>query len=64
MGAGRINENILNEIHNKCKNDKIMDSFLMELIYKEIESSGGLWKDIYKNLIESYYEKWGDRGEN
>lgn len=64
MANGRINENILNELHKKCSNDKTLDLFLNELIYKEIESHGGLWKDVYKSLIENYVDNGGKNSEN
>lgn len=60
MANGRINENILKELNTKCENNNTLGLFLNELIYKEIESRGGLWKDIYRNLIESYADKWGE----
>ena len=64
MDDSRINEQILKCIRINTKNDKVIEEFLIELIYEEAEHPGQWWwKDTYKKKIKEYSEKWGGRNE-
>ncbi len=65
MSKGGINEQILKCIKEICKNDKKIENFLIDIIYKEAEYSGHWhWKETYKQKIKEYLEKWSDDDEN
>lgn len=65
MNNGQVNERILKKIKNN-NNDKIINDFLIELLFEESEHSGQWWhhKECYKEKIKSSSEIWSDDDEN
>lgn len=59
MSDGRINEQILNWIKINSKDDKIIEDFLKDLIYEEVEHTRQWkWKDNYRKKIKKYSDEW------
>ncbi|HEY8363041.1 MAG TPA: hypothetical protein VIK77_09185 [Tissierellaceae bacterium] len=66
MGDVRINERIIKGIKECSEGDKIIENFLIDLIYEEAEHSGKWWKwmDKYEEKIERYVDNWSDANDN
>jgi len=59
--ADAINEDIIEQLKNKSKDDKQVKDFLVDMLYKEAENPPGWWfRDTYKSKIEEYVKDWGD----
>ena len=63
MSRNGINERILEGIRKTSEDDQILNDFLIELIYKEVEHPGW-WRELYRKLIEKYSDEWGDENED
>jgi hypothetical protein len=65
MNNTKINEQIIDGIREHCVNDKIMEKFLIELLFEEAEHPGQWWwKDTYKKNLEKYSAEWEVKNEN
>ena len=65
MNKIKVNEKILQGIKEKSGEDKVIEKFLIDLIYEEASHSGvWRWKEIYKQKIEKFSNEWGVTHEN
>lgn len=65
MNESRINEQILRWLKEHCKNDEVLEHFLKELIYEEVEHPGHWkWKDTYKDKIKKFSNERNAKNEN
>jgi len=65
MSNLKINERIIEGIRENSKDNKVMQDFLIDLIYEEAEHLGTWWyKDIYKKRIDKCSEDWEENNEN
>ena len=53
----RINERILDTLREKTQKDELIGKFLEELLFVESENPGW-FKELYRQKIEKYAEKW------
>lgn len=59
MIESSINEQILKWIKENSKNDEVLEKFLKELIYEEINRPGQWkWKDIYRDKVKKFSAEW------
>jgi len=59
-----INDSIIREIKKNSLNNKIIEKFLIEIVYGETEKSGGLKLDDYKKKIKEYSDKIKEDNDN
>jgi len=65
MSQSQINEKIIKCIIDQCKNNRMIEKFLLDLLIEEIEHSGFWhWKETYRKKIKEYLETWGSDNEN
>ncbi|MHC1572701.1 MAG: hypothetical protein ACXQTL_08195 [Methanosarcinales archaeon] len=65
MGDLKINERILESIRENSESDKVLENFLIELIYEEANHPGQWhWKETYRKLIDKHLADWGEGDEN
>jgi len=65
MGDFKINERILESIRENSEGDKVLENFLIDLIYEEANHPGQWWwKDTYRKLIDKYLADWREGYEN
>jgi hypothetical protein len=51
----KINQKIINEIDESCKEDKSLKGFLKDLLLTEAGQTGSWrWKEVYKKSISKY----------
>lgn len=51
----KINQKIIKEIDESCKDDKNLKGFLKNLLLTEADKTGSWrWKEIYKKSISKY----------
>jgi len=61
MSESRINEQILKWIKENCKDEKVLEDFLKEIIYEEVKHPGHWkWKETYKRKINEFSQKWSN----
>lgn len=61
----RINEQIIRWVRENSKNDKMIEEFIIDLIYEEAEHSiKGNWREIYKKKIKKYLKEQSESDEN
>jgi len=59
-----INDSIIREIKNNSLNNKIIEKFLIEIVYGETEKPIGLKLDDYKKKIKEYSDKIKEDNDN
>ena len=65
MSNIKINERILEAIKENSKDDRIIERFLIDLIYEEADHPGTWWwKEIYKRKVNKLFSKWEGDDEN
>jgi hypothetical protein len=63
MESIKISERILRGLKAESAGDKVIEEFLISLIYEEFSHSGQWqWNDSYKSLLEKCSNKW--EGQN
>ena len=61
----RINEQIIRWVRENSKNDKMIEEFIIDLIYEEVEHSiKGNWREIYRKRIRKYLKEQSESDEN
>ncbi len=65
MNNIKINEKIIKGIKEKCEGDKVIEKFLIDLLYEETTHSGQWqWNEIYKKQVDKYSKEWEKTNEN
>jgi hypothetical protein len=65
MNKIKINEKILDGIHENSGGDMIIENFLKELIFEEADHfAQWRWKEVYKKIVDKYSEHWEGNNEN
>ena len=65
MSEIKINDRILKGIRENSRGDDVIEGFLFELIYEEVEhASTWWWKDFYKKQVDKYSTIWEENNEN
>ena len=65
MNVPLINIQILNAIREKTAGDPLLQQFIKELLFEEIEHPSQWWfKDHYKRKIREHSQKWAPDNEN
>jgi hypothetical protein len=65
MGIPTVSQRILSGIKEKSEGDKLIEHFLVDLIYEEASHTGQWhWKEAYMRLVEGRSEEWGDTHED
>jgi hypothetical protein len=63
MADKRVNPTIIKTIRERSP-DKAVSDFLIDIVYEEVEHSGGVRKEAYLKKISEYSAKWGSDHEN
>jgi hypothetical protein len=65
MSNIKINERILEGIREKSEGDKVIEKFLIDLIYEEADHPGNWWwKETYKKQVDKLSSDWEGGDEN
>ena len=63
--SGPLNIQIVKTIMGKTDDDLILQRFIKELLFDELEHPSQWWfKDHYKKKIRQYSKKWNQENEN
>jgi hypothetical protein len=59
MSSIKINQRILEGIAEHSDGDKVIEAFLIDLVYEEAEHPGQWWwKEVYKKLVDRSAAAW------
>lgn len=65
MQGPLINREILNAVSEKTAGDPLLQKFIQELLFEELEHQSLWWfKDHYKKKVREYSQKWAKENEN
>mgnify|MGYP000861918593 CR=1 FL=1 len=65
MSKIKLNEKIINGIKENCEGDSVIEKFLIDLMYEEVNHTGQWrWKESYKQKVEKSSSEWGKKNEN
>ena len=62
MSERKIDSKMIETLRQNSKNDDVIADFLIDLIYEEVDNSPAWhWKNVYKNKLRHYSEKWRNK---
>jgi len=65
MSSTKINERILEGIRENSGDDKVIEGFLIDLIYEEADHLGQWWwREIYRKQVDKCSADWEEGDEN
>jgi hypothetical protein len=65
MSSAKINIRILEGVRKNSQGDKVIENFLIDLIYEEADHPGNWrWKDEYRKQVDKFSKEWEVDNEN